>query len=69
MRKSEMTLLTLASAARYLGIPRSTLKYRTLTGDIKKHTFGPLWLIDADEAKMVMDNIGYKPRKRETVEV
>jgi hypothetical protein len=63
MRKSEMTLLTLASAARHLGIPRSTLKYRVLTGDIKRRTLGPVWVIDVEEAKSVMEGVGYRPRK------
>ncbi len=68
-RKSEVSILTLSSAARYLGMPRSTLRYWVLTGNVRKRVLGGVWFVDTDEAKVVMDNIGYKPRKRETVEV
>jgi hypothetical protein len=63
-RKLSPTLLRLMSASRYLDVPASTLKYRVLTGDIPKHDYGPVWLVDVEEARSVLEGIGYYKRRR-----
>jgi len=68
-RNSRMSLLTLTSAARVLDMPRSTLRYWVLTGNIKKKVLGGVWFVNADEARMVKENINYHPRKRVPVAV
>ncbi len=62
-KKLSPTLLRLASVSRVLGIPASTLKYHTLVGNITRHDFGPVWLLDVDECKEVFENMRYRPRK------
>jgi hypothetical protein len=64
MKKS---LLTLSSAARYIDIPRSTLRYWVLLGYIRKHVYGGVWFVDAQEAATVKQNLDYRPRRREPV--
>ncbi len=64
VRKLSPTLLRLMSASRYLDVPASTLKYRVLTGDITKHDYGPMWLVDVEEARSVLEGIGYYKRRR-----
>ncbi len=61
------SMLTLSSAARYLDMPRSTLRYWVLTGNVRKRVVGGVWFVDPEEAKTVKENSGYRLRKRVAV--
>ena len=61
------SLTSVASAARELEVPRSTLNYRILLGDVRKHIYGPFTLIDVEEAREALRLAGYQPRQRQAV--
>ena len=58
------TLVRLSDVEKALGVPRSTLVYRTLTGWIRPYQYGPVKLYDLEQIRTVLKSADYKPRKQ-----
>jgi hypothetical protein len=56
-------LTTLSTASKVLGVPRSTLVYHLMSGHIRRYEYGPVTLIDVDQADEALTFAGYWDRQ------
>jgi excisionase family DNA binding protein len=62
--RTNHTLVSLAEAARLLGVNYDALIHHVRVGHIPHHRMGRVIVVEPSVVKAILDGIGYRPRQR-----